>query len=91
MKYFEQCLPLDRLGQVRGHAQRVAADVTTVELHHARDGLKIRAVVALRRRDDHGVILPARPAEVRGRGDFQEVAVALMRVQDARVGHARGP
>ena len=69
----------------------MTADVVTIQLHHASDRLEIGAVVALRRRNDHGVVLPARPAEVRGRRNLQHVAVPLMVVEDARVGDAGGP
>ena len=70
---------------------RVAPDVMAIELHHPRDGLEIGAVVAPRRRDDHRVVLPPGAAEIGGRGNLQHIAVPLMVVEDARVGHAGRP
>ena len=64
---------------------RVTADVVTIQLHHASHRLEVRAVVALRRGNDHGVVLPARAAKIRGCGDLQHVAVPLMVVEDARI------
>src|SRR5262249_37602737 len=45
-------------------ADRVAADVMTIELHHPGHRLEIRAVAALGCRNDHRVVLPACAAEV---------------------------
>jgi len=73
------------------HFDRVTPDVVPIELHHAGYRLEIRAVIALRRRNDHRVVLPARSAEIRGRGNFQYVTVPLMVVEDARVGDAGRP
>src|SRR5438876_513419 len=73
------------------HFDRVTADVVAIQLHHAGHRLEISAVIALRRRNDHRIVLPPCAAKVRGRGNFQHITVPLMVVEDTRVGHTGRP
>src|SRR5262245_8646287 len=58
--------------------QRVAADMTAIKPHHARDRLQIGAPLIARRWNDDSVVLPARAAKIGGGGDLQQIAVTLM-------------